>query len=447
MNSTEIIYFTNKDLIPNDGSKQILDIFGGEIDFTHTDIYIYPDVHYKKGARVVNGMVVCSEKYIYPACLGVDNCGFTFGKVISKKNISELQKSFERYSKILKSYTAFEQYSDKDIIDLFNKYLEKDFLANISLYQFLGVDTVKKAEKLCRKLLSGQIRRIARKTLCSLGGGNHFFEIHQILEVYKENDQFQSGDFIFILHSDSIGVGNLINLTYSNLSELDIIRGSAKYLKQKIKLRIWQLLYLLRNADFLVSSGEVLKLLYSQKDHRTIKARSSIGKHILFEHNLASLFGEMNRDAIIANWGRTEKIEYQIIGSHSHDSIRIENSNIIQRNGVQFIGEDPYFMLPSAMGNFSYVMENTFNEKAFYSANHGLGRIQDKHIAREQYNEVETYSSLEQDEIKLYRVGTGNIAEQNKNAFKDAATVIETMRNFNLGKVLAKTKPIAILKG
>jgi RNA-splicing ligase RtcB len=447
MNNHEIMYFTDKNLIPNDGSKQILDVFSREIDFTHTDIYIYPDVHYKKGARVVNGMLICSDKYIYPACLGVDNCGFTFGKVISRKSISELQSSFEQYSKLLKSYTAFEQYSDKDIIDLFDKYLEKDFLANRSLYQFLGINTVEKAKKMCRRLLSGQIRRVTRKTLCSLGGGNHFFEIHQILEVYKENSQFQPGDFIFILHSDAIGVGNIFNLTYSNLSELDITKGSVKHLKYYIKLRIWQLLYFFRNADFMVSPGETLKLLYSQKDYRTIEAGTSIGKHILFEHNLASLFGDMNRDAIIANWGKTQRIEYQIIGSHSHDSIKIENSNIIQRNGVQFIGEDQFFMLPSAMGNFSYIMENTFNEKAFYSANHGLGRIQDKHIAREQYNEAETCSSLEQDEIKLYRVGTGNIAEQNKKAFKDAATVLETMRDFNLGNKLAKTKPVAILKG
>jgi RNA-splicing ligase RtcB len=444
MNNSGIIYFTNKDLIPDDGSKQILDIFSREIDFTHTDIYIYPDVHYKKGARVVNGMLICSDKYIYPACLGVDNCGFTFGKIISRKSVSELQSSFEQYSKLLKSYTAFEQYSDKYISDLFNKYLEKDFMVNTSLYQFLGLNTVEKAKKLCQRLLSGQIKKTARKTLCSLGGGNHFFEIHQILEVYKKSNQFQPGDFIFILHSDSIGVGNIFNLTYSNLSEFDIIKGSTKH---KIKLRIWQLLYFFRNADFILSPVETLKLLYSQKDYRTIEAGTSIGKHILFEHNLASLFGDMNRDTIIANWGKIEGIEYQIIGSHSHDSVKIENSNIIQRNGVQYIGEDPYFMLPSAMGNFSYIMENTFNEKAFYSANHGLGRIQDKHIAREQYNETETFSGLEQDEIKLYRVGTGNIAEQNKKAFKDADSIIETMWDFDLGKKLAKTKPIAILKG
>jgi hypothetical protein len=56
-------------------------------------------------------------------------------------------------------------------------------------------------------------------------------------------------------------------------------------------------------------------------------------------------------------------------------------------------------------------------------------------------------NGIQKDNIKLYRVGGGNMAEQNKKAFKDAVPVIECMKKFNLGIKIAKTKPVAIIKG
>jgi RNA-splicing ligase RtcB len=446
MNNNKITYFVDEELIPYDGSREILEVFEKEIDFRHTSIYIYPDVHYKRGARVVNGMLICSNNAIYPACLGVDNCGFTFGR-IRAASINTIQKSFENYSKLLKDYSAFEPYSYNDIDELFVKYLEKDFFSNTALYNFLGISTSKQAYKLCRKVLTKRMKKSARMSLGSLGGGNHFFEVHQIQEVFKGNSDFKKGDFIFMLHSDSIGVGNLINLMYSNLSELDFSSKNIKGHIRKLFYRVLQIQYFLSTGIWFSTPFKAAKLLYSQKDYRTIPLHTKLGKYLIFTHNLAILFGEMNRNMIISNWQKTQNIDIETIASHNHDSITIMDSKVFHRNGVQFIGNAAYFILPSAMGNFSYIMENTFNREAFYSANHGLGRIQDKHIAKEYYNEKDTGNEIEQNAIRLYRVGKGSLAEQNQKAFKDADAVIDIMQKFNLGKKLAKTKPIAIIKG
>ena len=104
-------------------------------------------------------------------------------------------------------------------------------------------------------------------------------------------------------------------------------------------------------------------------------------------------------------------------------------------------------MLPSAMGNYSYILKNPRNREAFYSANHGTGRMKDKHIARENYTEKETINDLENKRIKFYHIGNGNIAEQSLKAFKSIDTVLSDMKKYNLGSKVAKTMPILIMKG
>ncbi|RHQ88723.1 hypothetical protein DWX80_19045 [Ruminococcus sp. AF21-3] len=63
-------------------------------------------------------------------------------------------------------------------------------------------------------------------------------------------------------------------------------------------------------------------------------------------------------------------------------------------------------------GDFSFVMKNTFNEDAYFSTNHGTGRMQDKHIAKEQYTEKETTKEMGERKVSLFRVGNGSLAEQ-----------------------------------
>jgi RNA-splicing ligase RtcB len=49
--------------------------------------------------------------------------------------------------------------------------------------------------------------------------------------------------------------------------------------------------------------------------------------------------------------------------------------------------------------------------------------------------------------MKLFRVGSGNISEQNPNAFKNVFEVTEVMKKYNLGNRIAKLRPICSMKG
>jgi RNA-splicing ligase RtcB len=159
----------------------------------------------------------------------------------------------------------------------------------------------------------------------------------------------------------------------------------------------------------------------------------------------------MNRDAIIELWSNSQGINHTKMGSHSHDNITAELHNgsvkMVHRNGVQNIGQDKYCILPSAMGNYSYVMLNSFNEEAYFSTNHGTGRMQDKHIARDCYTEAMTTEEMKKARVSLFRVGNGNLAEQNMHAFKEPTGIVEEMERNKLARRSAKTQPMAVIKG
>ena len=452
-------YFVEENLIPKDGSKKIIENFYHKTKDDTLELLIYPDVHYKKGARVVNGMLTASDTSIYPAMLGVANCGFTFGKIenVSIEDREKLEKSFEEYSKILKAYNNTRIYSDEEIYNIFYKYLEKFYSDKRykDLYEFVGFNNLDDLKNSMKEILTKKHIEVAAKTLGTLGGGNHFFELQYVEESYS--NEYKNKEIIFILHSDSIAVGDKINLLFSNLSELDHLKFKPKGELIRLINRIRQISYFVfKNRLFFKEPKGILNLLYSQNNFRLIDVNTKTGKTLIKAFFLASIFGDMNRDMILLNYEKILKniipnAKLNTIGTHSHDSLMVEKYDgkfkIVQRNGVQCVVNDRYFILPGALGTESYMMQNTNNKEAYYSANHGVGRFLDKHIAKKEFNSKNTEDELKKRNMKLYRIGSGNIAEQNPNAFKNVFEVTNIMQKNNLGKRVAKLRPICSMKG
>jgi RNA-splicing ligase RtcB len=453
-----IKYLVKEELIPDDNSREIIENFYHKTDDKTLELLVYPDVHYKKGSRVANGMLTASDNKIYPAMLGVANCGFTFGKIenASIEQREKLEQTFAEYSKKLKAYNKTKIYTDNEIYDIFYTYLD-EFYKDIQykeLFKFLDINTLDDLRDSVKDIFNKKHIDVASKTLGTLGGGNHFFELQYVEDTYSV--EHQNGDIIFILHSDSIAVGDKINLLFSNLSELDSHHGIKKFLIKTIN-KFRQLGYFtLKNGLFFKEPKEILNLLYSQDDFRTIDANTQTGKTLIKAFFLSTIFGDMNRDMILNNYEKIAKeilgdININILGSHSHDSLMVEKNNnkikIVQRNGVQCVVNDQTFILPGALGTESYLMSNPNNEEAYHSSNHGVGRFLDKHVAKKEFNNENTEEELKNRNMKLYRVGSGNISEQNPNAFKDVFKVTEMMKKENLGARIAKLRPICSMKG
>ena len=136
-----IRYLVNDDLIPKDGSHEIIKGFGENVRVMDAETLIYPDVHYKKGARSVNGMLISSKEHIFPALLGVANCGFTFGQLkgINISNKSQLLKAYASYAK----YAGPKSISLDEIRNKLESHIKEDIKkSKNNIWHFCGIKKI-----------------------------------------------------------------------------------------------------------------------------------------------------------------------------------------------------------------------------------------------------------------------------------------------------------------
>jgi tRNA-splicing ligase RtcB len=104
--------------------------------------------------------------------------------------------------------------------------------------------------------------------------------------------------------------------------------------------------------------------------------------------------------------------------------------------------------IPGSMGHASYVGvagENSI--AAFCSVNHGAGRTLDKCEALQRFTEAQVERELQDKNIRLYRYGSGRIAEQAPSSFKSISQVIAAMTALSLAVPVVRLRPLAVLKG
>lgn len=438
-------YFINKKYIPCDGSLEIIKSFAANTD---SDVLVFPDVHYKKGCSIANGMLISSIDKIYPSCLGVENCGYSFG-TINCDNENTLVNSFRNLSQNITDLDRMHTYTSAFVVNTLKKHLVNNYNLYPESYQYINIFSVDELISFTELLLDDILIEKARKSLCCLGGGNHFFEIHKIEKIY-EDGQFKPNQYIFMLHTDSIAVGGYLYELFSDLHEMKNNKSLLNWLRIE-RFKFYQKSYFKKISEKIPGICKDLDMmLCPQNKYQSICTTSPLGSLIILSHKIAACFGEMNREEIIKMWA-DKNISYSMLASHSHDSVTIEKHlgkmRTVHRNGVQYIGRDPYCILPSAMGNYSYIMRNAFNEHLYFSANHGTGRIKDKHIARAHFKSEATEAELKNKNVELFKIGKCNLAEQNMHAFKEPSVIAEEMERYKIANKVAMTVPIAVIKG
>lgn len=433
-------YFVTNELIPEDSSKEKIEEFYAEINKLDkdSDLLIFPDVHYKRLAPIPNGLLLLSKNRVYPSFLGVPNCGFTFGKMSNIGNEDSLRIGVEKLTKEILAYNleGINLYKKKEIFECFEKEIEKEFLENKDTFLRFGISK----EELLEVLKNDKIMKIAMQSLSTMGGGNHFFEVHKVVKTRIK--EIEDKDYILILHSDSVGVGAYLEVIFSN---------SYMYgIKDKLKNRIKQILFfknkLIKDKNFIIN-------MFSKNHYRSIPKDSFFFKEVFKYFTIGQIFGKVNREIIINKYiNILSKLEnnlrYNELGTHSHDFVKLINledkNYIMHANGVQYIGNDKYYILPGALGTSSFIMKNTFNKEAYFSANHGVGRFKDKHLAKKEYEKIDVEK---ESKIEVFKIGNGKLEEQFYKAFKNVNAVIDEMEKNNLGENVVEIKPMFSMKG
>jgi tRNA-splicing ligase RtcB len=278
--------------------------------------------------------------------------------------------------------------------------------------------------------------------LGTLGAGNHFLELQEIVEVLDELVAYRlglkAGDVVFMMHTDSRRMG-----------------------KRALKPTFEEALLAAANGH--VPEPDSLW---------TIPADSAIGRKYIAALAAATHSGFFNRSALTMTLRHAVRdvlgdasLALPLIYDCGHESIQQEEHGgkklWVHRHGASHalpasaLAHDPVLAdvgqpvpIPGNMGSASYIAVTRPGVSAtFHSVAHGAGRVMEKVHAAEQFDPEQVERDLGSVGVRLYRYGTDNIAGQAPASFKNVRGVVEAMEAFDLIRPVVRVRPLAVLKG
>ena len=105
--------------------------------------------------------------------------------------------------------------------------------------------------------------------------------------------------------------------------------------------------------------------------------------------------------------------------------------------------------IPGDMGRYSYVLVGTEQamKETFGSTCHGAGRLKSRAAAKRQLRGEVVLKELESRGITIRTGSLKGLAEEASHAYKDVAEVVNVAHNSGISRIVARTKPIGVIKG
>lgn len=327
------LVYTNN--LEDDAAKQIEALCNQEF-IKGSKIRIMPDVH--AGAGCTIGTTMTIDDKIVPNLVGVDiGCGMEVVKLENQRiELQRLDKLI--YEKIPSGF---------DIRDKEHKYN----------------DDIDLNELKCK----GEVNLIrARKSIGTLGGGNHF------IEVNKDSQ----GNLYIVIHSGSRHLGHEVATFYQE----EAYRTLNKNTKKDIDEFITQL-----KAEG--REKEIQKFLKTKKAEILTDLPKSLAyvsgelfKDYIHDMKIIQRFAELNRKAIIEEILKGMKLKAAEQFTTIHNYIDIEN--MILRKGSVSAQRGEKLLIPINMRDGSLICVGKGNEDWNFSAPHGAGRVMSRTQAK-----------------------------------------------------------------
>jgi len=358
-------------------------------------VALMPDCHQGYGMPI--GGVVAMKDAISPNCVGVDiGCGMRAVKTdipVLKMFDDKLRMVIAR---IKKNIPVGEGKVNKDIHD----WDGFEYFENYSTpYAVKG-----KSDILWYK-----------KSLGSLGGGNHFIEI-------------QKGDDGFIwlmIHSGSRKLGHNV-CSYYNERAYDFDYLGRPVPNDDLKI--------LSPGTF--SGDEYLRDMNFALDY----AREN--RRIMMQIIKIALRGSFSE----VNYSEDIDVHHNYVAKELIDGVPLW----VHRKGATSAREDEVGIIPGSMGTSSYIVKGKGNPESFYSCSHGAGRAMGRMAACRELNEEECTKSME----GIVFDGWGTTRRRKNSmvdlgeapgAYKDIEDVMESQND--LVGIQVRLEPLGNVKG
>jgi tRNA-splicing ligase RtcB len=299
------------------------------------------------------------------------------------------------------------------------------------------------------ELVSERAKERGGSQLGSLGAGNHFLEV-QVVDAIRDERAAQvmglfEGGVVVMIHSGSRGLGH--QTCTDHLKAID-------RLMPQLGIDVPD-----RQLACVPMDHPRAESYFGAMDAAGNFARAN--RHVLTDatrESFEEVFGKSARD-----------LEMSVVYDISHNLAKIEVHTVdgkprklcVHRKGAtrafgpghpeipeRYADVGQPVIIPGSMGTHSYVLAGMgAGERSFDSTCHGAGRAMSRTQAKKQMDGNELKRQLESEGILVAASHARLLSEEAPYAYKDVSEVVDTCEGAGLTKVVARMRPVGVVKG
>ena len=283
-----------------------------------------------------------------------------------------------------------------------------------------------------------------RNQLGSIGAGNHFVEVQYVEEIYDDETAkvfgLGKGEIVVLIHTGSRGLGHQIASDYIQKMERE---------------------YGFKDLP--------------DRELACAPIKSELGKDYIKAMSAAANFAFVNRQIVTHEVRETlkkifPKAKVEVVYDIAHNIAKFEEFVVegekkvlcVHRKGAtrsfgagrKEICEDyrkigqPIF-IPGSMGTYSYVLIGTNEAKdiSFASTAHGAGRVMSRTRAKMELTVEGVKARLKKYGVTIKAGSDKGVVEEAPEAYKDVNEVVRVSHELGIGRMVARLRPLAVVKG
>jgi tRNA-splicing ligase RtcB len=300
------------------------------------------------------------------------------------------------------------------------------------------------------ELISERALERGRNQLGTLGSGNHFLEVDLVEELGDQQAAAALGLFpgqvTVTIHTGSRGLGYQVCADYLRLMQ----QAARKY---GIELPDRQLccapLASPEAKQYLAAMAGAANFAFANRQLITAWVRES------FERVLGKSPAELRISSVYDVCHNIAKLEtHQYQGEQRRLCVHRKGATRAFPPGhpetpalYRSVGQP--VLIPGDMGRYSYVLVGTQGafEETFGSTCHGAGRVLSRHAAKKLARGRNIEAELAARGIILRASSRTTVAEEISESYKDVFDVVSVVEQAGIGKIVARLRPLAVIKG
>ncbi len=299
--------------------------------------------------------------------------------------------------------------------------------------------------------VSGRAKERGTPQLGTLGSGNHFLEVGVVDEIYDENIAQamgieRVGQVMLYVHCGSRGLGHQVADDYIKV----MMQAMPKY---GIQVPDRQLACVPVKAPegqaYLAAMRGAANYAWANRQCITHWVRETFCRVLGLSPREAGL--ELIYD-VTHNIAKVE--EHEVDGKREKLCVHRKGATRAFPAGHPDVPEKyravgQPILIPGDMGRMSYILVGTVQamKETFGSTCHGAGRMESRAAAKKQASGREILERLEAQGIFVRAGSLAGLAEEAPEAYKDVSDVVRVAHGAGISKKVARTRPMAVVKG